>query len=161
MAVAGGGQGRRWSSRSPWPGRRARRWSGAAMPIAPRHQDLAVGQQGGRVASSGPWPGSRWWSRLPWPGRRARRWPGRQRHYSPPPPGPCRWAAGWRYGLERAAFRDPVFVQVAAAPAATGRTKFRAAVRRRHITSRLEDRLRLARHFFTCCALMFFSLSHG
>ena len=65
-------------SRSPWPGRRARRWpDNVAADHAPRHQDLAVGQQGGGVIDAGRCRGSRWGSRSRWPGRRARRWPDR------------------------------------------------------------------------------------
>ena len=73
-----GGEGAGGGSRSRWPGRRARRWPDSCRcHYAPRHQDLAVGQQGGRVVVAGRWRGSRWRSRSPWPGRRARRWPGR------------------------------------------------------------------------------------
>ena len=70
-AGAGRGPGR-------WPGRRARRWSGSRCRIAPGHQDLAVGQQGGRMIT-GPVRGCRCRSRSsPRRGRsrRARRWSG-------------------------------------------------------------------------------------
>ena len=85
----------------------------ATAAIAPRHQDLAVGQQGGRMtiagggqgAGGGPAPRGRVvefgaGTELPLPSLRPR------------PPGPCRWAAGWPYEIGGRWSREPVAVQV-------------------------------------------------
>ena len=66
--------------------------------VAPGHQDLAVGQQGGRVPAAGGVEGA---GGGPGPGGRVVELGAGQKAgstYSLRPPGPCRWAAGWPCG---------------------------------------------------------------
>ena len=74
--------GSRCSSSSPFPGRKARRWPGSHL-LAPRHQDLTGGQEGGRVIHCDLLRENRSPSRSPWKGYRARHWPGRS-SFGPP-----------------------------------------------------------------------------